>query len=37
MARDTPFTLRVMTDTEHAPEGWARVVEVICTGWLTDS
>ena len=37
MARDTPFTLRVMADTEHAPEGWARVVEVICTGWVTDS
>lgn len=36
-ARDTPFTLRVMADTEHAPEGWARVVEVICTGWVTDS
>ncbi|MFM2169181.1 MAG: hypothetical protein RIS79_3552 [Verrucomicrobiota bacterium] len=37
MARDTPFTLRVMADTEHAPKGWARVVEVVCTGWVTDS
>ena len=35
-AYDTPFTLRVMADTEHAGQGWVRVVDVVCTGWVTD-
>ena len=35
-AHDTPFTLRVMADTEHAAQGWVRVVNVVCTGWVTD-
>lgn len=36
MAREAPFTLRVMADASHAGQGWARVTEVVSTGWLTD-
>jgi hypothetical protein len=35
-ARDALFTLRVIADTEHAAQGWVRVVQVVSQGWVTD-
>lgn len=36
VARDTPYTLRVTTDAALAAQGWVRVVEIVCAGWVTD-
>lgn len=35
-SRNTPFTLRLLTEKASAEQGWVRVMQIICIGWVTD-